>query len=148
MKLKTEWAIRKYTADVQKFRSHVSMSKSHIMPSSLRLARLGQTNKTNNKKVLLFRAEQRTKIWVESRMLMTNYSSISIVPITSGTDVKLKELFILGLFFALLFYSIISFMKIWNKTYRDVGAFYHFEQPRKNDSQRRASSIKGPSQSE
>ena len=81
-------------------------------------------------------------------MLMKNYSSISIVPITSGTDVKLKELFILGLFFALLFYSIISFMKIWNKTYRDVGAFYHFEQPRKNDSQRRASSIKGPSQSE
>ena len=67
-------------------------------------------------------------------------------PIPSGMDIKLKEIFILGLFFALFSYSIISFIKIWNKTYRDVGAFYHFEHPPVNDSPRRASSIKGTSE--
>ena len=31
-----------------------------------------------------------------------------------------KEAFILVLFFLLLFYSIISFLKSWNKNYRDI----------------------------
>lgn len=65
---------------------------------------------------------------------------------TSGMEVKPKEIFILGLFFALFSYSIISFVKIWNKTYRDVGAFYHFEHPPIKDSPRRDSSIKGTSE--
>ena len=81
-------------------------------------------------------------------MLTTNTSSVRFVSVTSGVEIKLKEIFILGLFFALFSYSVISFVKIWNRTYRNVGAFYHFEHPRINDSPRRASSIKGTSESE
>ena len=83
-----------------------------------------------------------------NEVIITNKSSVPYI--TWGTemeDIKLKEICILGLFFALFSYSVISFLKIWNKTYRDVGAFYHFEHPRINDSPRRASSIKGTSES-
>ena len=80
-------------------------------------------------------------------MLQANVSQAAagVVVTTSGSDVSFKELFILGLFFALFFYSIFSFMKIWNTTYREIGAFYHYVEdptPSPSPSPSRKSSIR------
>ena len=43
---------------------------------------------------------------------------------TQGVSVSLKEIFILSLFLAIFLYSLISFLKIWNTTYKGIS---HFE---------------------
>ena len=55
-----------------------------------------------------------------------NDTSIPLVITTSVFKVSLKEIFILILFLLLLFYSVASFLKNWNKNYRYVNYFPHF----------------------
>ena len=55
-----------------------------------------------------------------------NDTSIPLVITTSVFKVSLKEIFILILFLLLLFYSVASFLKNWNKNYRDVNYFPQF----------------------
>ena len=45
---------------------------------------------------------------------------------TSVLQVSVKEIFILILFIILLFYAVASFLKNWNKNYRDVNYFPQF----------------------
>ena len=55
-----------------------------------------------------------------------------LVITTSDFNVSVKEIFILCLFLLLLFYSFVSFLKNWNKNYRDIN---HFPQFSEEDSQ-------------
>ena len=65
-------------------------------------------------------------LMVNSSQLLLHEDQIKVV--TSGSTVSGKELFILGLFFSLFFYSIFSFLKIWNNTYRTIETFYYFKE--------------------
>ena len=55
------------------------------------------------------------------------YSEVIIIR-TSGTKIHFKEIVILGIFFALFFYSLVTFLRIWNNTYRAIESFYHYEE--------------------
>ena len=57
---------------------------------------------------------------------INNNTYIPLVITTSVLQVSVKEIFILILFLLLLFYSVASFLKNWNKNYRDVNYFPQF----------------------
>ena len=59
---------------------------------------------------------------------------------TSGTAVSLKEFLILALFLAVFLYSVISFLKIWDSTYRDISQS-HFYQDRTEDNHKEEQSL-------
>ena len=51
-----------------------------------------------------------------------------LVITTSVFHISVKEIFILSLVLLLLVYSVVAFLKHWNKNYRDVNHFPHFSQ--------------------
>ena len=48
---------------------------------------------------------------------------------TSGVGVSFKELFILAVFLALFLYSVISFLKIWDTSYRAISQSQNYQSP-------------------
>ena len=66
-------------------------------------------------------------LMVNSSQPQLQYDQIKVV--TSGSAVSTKEIFILSLFFSLFFYSIFSFLKIWNSTYRTIETSYFYKEP-------------------
>ena len=57
---------------------------------------------------------------------INNDTSIPLVITTSVFQVSVKEIFILILFTLLLLYAVASFLKNWNKNYRDVNYLPQF----------------------
>ena len=64
--------------------------------------------------------------------MCTNHTKVSkdqpdhICVTTSVFNVSMKEIYILSLFLALLVYSVVAFLKHWNKNYRNVNYLPHF----------------------
>ena len=48
---------------------------------------------------------------------------------TSGLGVSFKEFFILAVFLALFLYSVISFLKIWDTSYRAISQSQNYQSP-------------------
>jgi hypothetical protein len=57
---------------------------------------------------------------------INNNTSIPFIITTSALQVSVKEIFILILFLLLLLYAVASFLKNWNKNYRDINYFPQF----------------------
>ena len=57
-----------------------------------------------------------------------NQSEPPMIITTSDFHVSFKEVFILSLMLLLLVYSVVSFLKNWNKNYRDINHFPHFSE--------------------
>ena len=65
---------------------------------------------------------------------------------TQGVSVSFKEIFILGLFLAVFLYSLISFLKIWNTTYRGISHIEYYQdrtEEREEDKEKEEEELEG-----